>query len=175
MALLPPLRIWSINHIIAPHGITDIVHAHVHKQYPVLTAVYTGSTATGWLLHTGHNDIYLYSIFTILSIVHFRNDFVLPKWVLSTSVLLLMLQQSTIDSLLFYMLVVHVPNHYKMAWSYINKERIMTTVLLYSSGVWCDHFLWRTILAQPYFILSIMIGHILYQEYIHSNLRSANK
>ena len=95
MALLP-VRLWSINHIIAPHGITDIVHAHVNKQYSALVGAYAGSTTTGWLLHTTHNDLYLCGVFGVLSIVHFRNDFVLPKWILSTIVLALMVFSSYI-------------------------------------------------------------------------------
>ena len=166
MALLP-VRLWSINHIIAPHGITDIVHAHVNKQYPVLLGAYAGSTTTGWLLHTTHNDLYLCGVFGVLSIVHFRNDFVLPKWILSTIVLALMVVPSPVDALLFYMVALHVPNHYRMAWPYVAKEKLLTTVLLYGTGVWCDHFLVQTMVAQPYLILSLVIGHVVYQEFIH--------
>ena len=166
MAFIPP-RLWALNHIIAPHGITDVVHAQVYKQYPVLTVFYGGSTLTGWLLHSTQHDVFLYSIFGVLSIVHFRNDFVLPKWVLSSSTLLLMLQGSSLDALFFYMMVIHVPNHFRTAWSYVKKMPLLTLVLLSATGVWCDYYLLSELWNHPYLMISVMMGHILYQEFCH--------
>ena len=164
MAFLPP-RIWALNHIIAPHGITDIVHAHVYKQYPILALIYSGSTAGGWLLHSSHNDVCLYSLFGILSVVHFRHDFSFPKWVLSAITLVLMLQPSPLDSLYFYMVCVHVPNHYRMAWRYVKQQQFATLVLLWCSGIWCDSFLISSMVREPYAIVSVIIAHILYEEF----------
>ena len=160
--LLLPARIWALNHIIAPHGVTDLVHAHVYKQYPTLAAFYGGSTAAGWLLHTSHQDVWLYGLFGLLSLVHFRHDFYFfPNW---NSTLALVLQSPPLDALLFYMLFVHVPNHYRAAWPYIEKHRLPTLALILGTGVWCDFFLLSTMWNEMHFILSIIIGHVFYQE-----------
>ena len=164
MSLLP-LRIWTLNHIIAPHGVTDIVHAHVYQKYPTLLAFYGTSTTTGWLLHNSHNDVVLYSLFTVFTIVHFRHDFVYPKWILSSMVLMLMVQPSPLDALFFYMTFLHVPTHYRNAWSYIKLKQLLTLALLWGTSVWCDTFLLKCLWNQPFFIVSIMLGHIGYQEF----------
>jgi hypothetical protein len=160
--LLLPARIWALNHIIAPHGITDLVHAHVYKQYPTLAAFYGGSTTAGWILHANHHDVWLYGLFGILSLVHFRHDFYFfPNW---NATLVLMMQSSPLDAFLFYMVFAHVPNHFRMAWPYIEKHRLPTFALLMGAGAWCDCFLLNTLWNYPYWITSVIIGHILYQE-----------
>jgi hypothetical protein len=169
MAFLPT-RIWALNHIIAPHGITDIVHAHVYKQYPMLAVIYGGSAASGWLLHSSHHDIYLYSLFGILSVVHFRHDFNLPKWMLSLMLFALLLQPSPLDGIYVYMLCFHVPNHYRMAWHYVKQQQMATIFLLWVSAAWCDSFLISTMVREPYTITSIIIAHILYEEFVNTKL-----
>jgi hypothetical protein len=166
MTLLLPSKIWALKHVIAPHGITDIVHARVHQNYCSLVVVYGGSTAAGWLLHATHHDVWLYCIFAVSSVVHFRNDFVFPKWMLSTVVLTLMLQPSQIDAIFFYMMVLHVPNHYRAAWRYVKKQKCLTLGLLLATGFWCDAYLVGTLLENPTFILSIVVGHVVYQEFV---------
>jgi len=165
MTLFLPTKIWALNHVIAPHGITDIVHAHVHQKYRSLVVVYGGSTAAGWLLHANHQDFWLYCIFGVSSVVHFRHDFVFPKWMLSTMVLALLLQPSQVDAIFLYMMVLHVPNHYRAAWRYVKTQRWLTVGLLLATGVWCDAYLLGSLLENPTFILSIVVGHVVYQEF----------
>ena len=161
--LLLPVRILALNHIIAPHGITDLVHAHVSKQYPTLAAFYGGSAATGWLLHSTHHDPYLYGIFGLTSLVHFRNDFrFFPNWIATSAILA---KSHPLEALFLYMVLVHVPNHYRTAWPYIQKHRLPTLALILGMGIWSDFFLLRTLWNDPHWIFSVIIGHVLYQEY----------
>jgi hypothetical protein len=170
-----PIRIWTLNHVIAPHGITDIVHAQVHRRFPALLTVYGGSAGAGWLLHTTQQDCVLYGLFGLLSVVHFRNDFVFPKWTAALTTLALVVQPSPFDAVILYMLALHVPNHYRMAWPYICKQKYLTFALLFGTGVWCDSFLLSYMFNQPFFIVSIIMGHVVYQEcFVREDQASAN-
>jgi hypothetical protein len=167
--MLPPLlRSISMHYIIAPHGITDLVHAHLNKEYPRLVQCYAGSVSTGVLLHELHLDAVVYAGFFTLSTVHFRHDYKKVPWacgILSLAAFV----QNPLDFFFVYMVLVHVPNHYRTAWPYVSLAKMATAFLVLTTGVWSDAFLFNVAAAHPTWVASIVMGHVLYQEGINRN------
>lgn len=162
--MLPPwVRSVSMHYIIAPHGITDIVHAHLKKDYPRLVQCYAGSVSSGMLLHELHLDAVVYAGFLTLSVVHFRNDFKKTPW--SCGILsLAAFVQNPLDFFFVYMVLVHVPHHYRTAWSYVRLAKMATALLVAATGLWSDAYLFNVAATHPTWIASIVMGHVLYQE-----------
>lgn len=162
--MLPPLvRSISMHYIIAPHGITDIVHAHVKQEYPRLVQCYAGSVSTAMVLHELHLDAIVYAAFFALSVVHFRHDFKRAPWACSALSLTTFIKMP-LDFFFLYMVLVHVPNHYRTAWPYIKMAKMATAFFVAVTGLWSDAFLFNVVAAHPTCVASIVMGHVLYQE-----------
>tara|TARA_B100000900_G_scaffold415337_1_gene444862 strand:- start:400 stop:948 length:549 start_codon:yes stop_codon:yes gene_type:complete len=122
-----------IASIIAPHGVTDLVHAKQNKLLPQLYTInicsVLGSMGLNNNAHT-FADILFYSI----SIYHFRNDMPELKDIANKTTLsaLMIMSFFAIDPNLFlyYMVFIHVPNHYLMNWSTLKKNTIFSILLL---------------------------------------------
>ena len=168
--------------VIAPHGITDIIHAAKHNATTELVAWNGASLVSSWVL-SQHIPIILDEAFILASIIHFRHDMPvlgegllmrIPKYVLSGTLLFASIQYE--PNILFgYMVLSHVPNHYRMNWKFIKDEPyqniglvVAFSLLLVFSG---EYFPWMFD-SQLLFDMSkgIIIGHIIYNEKnIHSN------
>ena len=175
-----------INNIIIPHGMTDFIHAKLHRQIPQLCSIYASTTLcsvlmTPFLQYPEH----IHPFFLCASAIHFRTD--MPAWgqnrFSKSMVQLLQLLQSTlliglfsithnIEFFLLYMVVLHVPNHYRNAWSFIRKDLYST--ILSITGCQCTLLLLEHIwgpLMKPdisnHIPLPVQFGvvaHILYNE-----------
>ena len=122
-----------IASIIAPHGVTDLVHAKQNKLLPQLYTINICSVLGSMgLNHNAHTfaDILFYSI----SIYHFRNDMPELKDIANKTTLsaLMIMSFFAIDPNLFlyYMVLIHVPNHYLMNWNTLKKDTIFSIFLL---------------------------------------------
>ena len=159
-----------ISGIIAPHGMTDLFHSQQYNKTKELLLMNAGITAASFLLNTNNLSPILDSTFFISSIIHFRHDMPIinvPRYILSTSLILLSLQQP--DLFFLYMVALHVPNHYKNNWKYIefNKDKnlgilfLFTTLFLYITNKYND-------LIDVNFISTLsksgIISHIVYEE-----------
>lgn len=175
-----------LNNIIIPHGMTDFIHAKLHGQLPQLFSIYASTTVcsvlmTAFLQYPDH----IHPFFLCASAIHFRTD--MPAFgqtrLSNTSVQWLQFLQSTllvglfgithnIELFLLYMVLSHVPNHYRNTWSFIRKDLFGT--LLSITGCQFTIFLiehiWGPIMKPdisnhiPLPAQFGVIAHILYNE-----------
>lgn len=62
------------NIIIAPHGITDLIHAHHNDLIKPLLQIYGTTFTASQILHITHLDTATHILFAVASIAHFRHD-----------------------------------------------------------------------------------------------------
>ena len=173
MLLLKPLLMKHLTtSFIAPHGITDLIHAKNQEKMQELLTTYSTTIASSYLLSEIHMDSITNFTFFILSIVHFRNDMPeikgIPRYVWS----FLFLQFSIMNSpILFflYMMFIHVPNHYKMNWCELKKDPKLSLMIILSSTFFIELFgrdLHTLMLNDS--LMSVMKGiimsHVIYEE-----------
>jgi hypothetical protein len=170
--LVNPLYFQVMTKIIMPHGITDLVHCHQHHKHKTLIASYFGSIGIGHLLHTHNLDPIWNTVFISLTFLHFQHDFFfLPMYVRFPLIALILwgFQYFSITPFIFYMCFLHVPNHYRMAWNYLKSHTTQTIFLILATSLVSEKALSIDANIDMSFILSIVIGHILYEEIeIHS-------
>lgn len=165
----------SLSTIIAPHGMTDMMHANEYGLMRRLYEINVGAVISTHFLHIAHYEPVINTVFIVCSIAHFRHDMPVlekvPRYVLSTGLIPVFAKYDL--TFYIYMLLVHVPNHYNMNWKYIEPKLVVNIgililfTLLFSFGG--DIFF--QYLANEYFIdimKSVVIAHIVYEEtFIH--------
>ncbi len=164
-----------VSTIIAPHGITDIMHANEYGLMRRVYEIYASAVIGTHFLHVGHYEPIINAVFIVCSIAHFRHDMPVvekvPRYVLSTS--LIPMFAICNPTFYAYMIFIHVPNHYYMNWRYIEPKLVFNLGVLFAftlllSFGW-DIFFQRFV--TDYFIdimKSVVIAHIVYEEsYIH--------
>ena len=166
----------TMTSIIAPHGMTDLIHANKTNILPQLFTINAGSVLGGHALHvTSHTEI-LTAIFLICSVAHFRHDMPeivkIPKYWFSAAMLPMF--TTHIDLFYLYMLFIHVPNHYKMNWRYMQsniKNNVMFMIfatIVFSIG---GEIVFQSFMNDYMLDMSksVIIAHILYEEtFIHN-------
>jgi hypothetical protein len=149
--------------IILNHGITDIIHARTFHLFRPLIRVNLLSVFGVYIAPTQ----LIIPVFLGLSVIHFHRDFppFSKVFQMSSSVLLVASLFKTPYLLFYYMLGLHIPNHFRMSWRYCKYFPVETFVLLFLSGCFID-FITPFILSIRYFklVISVVIGHILYHE-----------
>lgn len=176
--------------IISPHGSTDLIHASQNGLVPKLMQIQAVNIFTTQLLQRLNQDKILDVIFYLLSALHFRHDFITVKNY-SKSILLFALfslpevvfmwfvvgipKFSLNDVLLFYMTFLHVPNHYRMSWNFIKKQKRVTVFLVglfstlllkFGNSVEFSNININIINI----VKSFVISHIMYNEiYVHKS------
>jgi len=167
--------------VIAPHGITDIMHAGQKKKIPQLLQIQVATTAGIEIFQWLHQDKLIYLLFFLSSVAHFRHDMPtisnIPRYVCSAFFLAATIYYSYPDLFLLYMAFIHVPNHYRMSVPFLKKEKVQTTMILVGTTLafWSaipiiDSLdMWKNIQIQN-IAISIIISHIFYQEkFVHSS------
>lgn len=168
--LIPnPIVKKIITGIIAPHGITDIVHAKQNNLLPQLYTINILSLLGTWGLEINMNSI-LNILFFGMSIYHFRNDMPEIKCCNQTVLSAMMLLSFFLINpsiFLYYMIFIHVPNHYLMNWNVLSKEKKLSIVLI-SITTAISMILGNTYLIENEFVDTIakglIISHIIYEE-----------
>ena len=161
-----------ITGIIAPHGITDLIHAKQEKLLPELYTINIFTTLGIFGIDKYHGlDILINTLFIVSSIYHFRHDMpkidnIINKTCLST----LMLSYSiAVDYklLLYFMCLFHVPNHYFMNKKVLNNNKklsflAISIITILSIIIGNTHFI-QTHIAD---IIGkgLIISHIIYEE-----------
>lgn len=162
------------NLIIAPHGITDIGHSILTKNTNSLFKIY-GSNFLVTNIISKHK--YSYQIMNVLlfvsTVIHFRHD--IPKITFNNIfipryIFIILLLGFTINYpnyLIYYMVLFHVPNHFKLNNFHIKKMKFFNILLYFLFGLLSftlsNRINFDNILLKNY-IISIIFSHVLYQE-----------
>jgi hypothetical protein len=172
--------------IIAPHGITDIGHSILTKNSINLLKIYGINLSLTSLINQLQNSIDISNILLLgFSIVHFRHDFPkssifniqIPKYIYS-SLFLVSLNYVSSELLFYYMLLIHVPNHFKLNNFHIKDLKFFNIFLYFLFGLFCFQFDTQLLNDENNlnFVKSIIISHILYQElYVLQNNKLLNQ
>jgi len=176
--MIPIIHKHLITSIIAPHGITDLIHAVQNNTTNQLIYFNSASILSSSLLSVNNPEI-LNNLFILSSIIHFRHDMpninIIPNYIFSS----LLLKSAIVfnhNILFFYMLLSHIPNHYKTNWIYIKQNTFINVSFIFFFTI----FLTYIGLTYPYLYNSkiifdiskgIVISHVIYNEiYIHKNI-----
>lgn len=164
--------------LIAPHGMTDLVHAKQYNLTPELYKINLLTTTSHALIHLVDIPYLLNILFVGMSIVHFRRDFPriknIPRFVLSSIFLLFSLSKP--ELFFSYMTFIHVPHHYSLNWKYLKKNPLFSIISLGIStffSLLLSHN-YGTIIYKNHLVLNIIKGiivsHIIYEEtYLYEN------
>jgi hypothetical protein len=160
---------FLLSGIVAPHGITDIIHAHHHKTYTSLCTYYSSSILGSYLLSFTHHSDFLVAILCFASCFHFRRDFGFIKnnvigYGCTIATIYGMIQYP--NPLFYtYMCALHVPHHYYMARSYVKQYIPITLCLIIATGL-VTYPNTNLSLSSPLFAIAtgIILGHISYGE-----------
>ena len=173
MKLVP----FLINTVIAPHGITDIGHSIITDNSNNLLKIYGINFAiTNLLINNLENNNLMTILLLSSTIIHFRYDFPkisfnnyqIPRYLL-VSVSLLLFHAINSDLLIYYMVLFHVPNHFKLNDFHIRKLKLFNILIYFFTGALClyidnnYHEVFNNINIINN-IESIIISHVLYQE-----------
>lgn len=163
--------------VIAPHGMTDLIHAENNNKVMQLFRINILCVASSMLFHIANFDTLTNILFMTSSAIHFRHDFPIKNEFLklcASSFLVLNAQKIGMDIFILYMCFIHVPNHYTIyknmikenfskSFSYILICAIVTTFYFYSNG--------ELMYDENVFTISkaLIISHILYEELYTKN------
>jgi hypothetical protein len=173
----------AVSGVISPHGMTDYIHAKKFGFLNELYRIHLSMAVGGFVLNHCQLHIIIQSTFLIASIVHFRNDMPLieikntnSKWLqlLFSTVFVGSLHFVPIEYFVLYMLFIHTPNHYRLAWNYIKDNLEETACLVIGVGAMMSQFnnIDNIPLNLIAFIQTLVISHIVYQEkYVFSEYR----
>jgi hypothetical protein len=166
--------------IIAPHGITDLIHAILNKKMNTLIIINILSISTFYIL----SKLKLYKInvdmFLLGSIIHFQRDFFIFKnKILQYLFSSIIVYSNYINNkiIYFYLLLFHVPIHYLQSFNFlINKPYLSFFIISF-----CTYL---SVMSSYFFIdetknkysnliqeltKGIIIAHVLYQEkFVHN-------
>jgi hypothetical protein len=135
----------AILGVISPHGSTDIIHASQNGLVPKLFQIQAVNVFITQSLQQLDQGRILDVAFFFLSAMHFRHDFRLVKSVPKAAFILFLFNVPEFaitwflcgvpefnlkDIFLFYMTMIHVPNHYRMSWKFIKKQKRVTALLV---------------------------------------------
>ena len=182
--ILPSYHIKNkiLSGIVAPHGITDLIHATQTNKTQELLSLNTFCVLTSFGFSQNDITIGILNIaFVGTSIVHFRHDFPilykknyqeLQRVVLSfVSITLFIINHNLF---FYYMCLIHVPNHYYFNRRIINKNRVVNLSFILSFALLLFLFGAHDIAFHPYLYplyKGVVISHIIYQEaYVHNSL-----
>lgn len=167
--LLPWITKHLTTTIIAPHGITDLIHAQQNNNTMNLMQTYAITNSAILLLNQIHFEPMINILLFFGSVVHFKKDFPVKNNDILTGLLLLYFIFLDNESLFIYLTCLHVPNHYKLNWKYLIQNKtfsllvvgITTIVFHYFGDYYFDLF------QNPFYmdiIKGIILSHIIYEE-----------
>ena len=171
LLLSKPFVAKAVSCIIAPHGMTDYIHAKKFGYLEELYKINLSMIASGLLLNRCNMYYIIQTCFLLASVIHFRNDMPL---ILNNKKLQVVFSTIFVGSMHFipseyfvlYMLFVHVPNHYRLAWNYVKDNLEETIFLIISIGAILskinkiDNFSLDLLTC----VHTLVISHIIYQE-----------
>jgi len=178
----------AILGIISPHGSTDIIHASQNGLVPKLFQIQAVNILITQSLQQLNQGKILDVIFFFLSAVHFRHDLQLLNKIPKAALIIILFnipefaitwflcgvpEFNVKSMLLFYMTMIHVPNHYHMSWSFIKKQKRLTALVVgFVTFIFLQfgkYFDMNNISVKIMNLAkAFVISHIIYNErYIH--------
>ena len=163
--------------VIAPHGMTDLIHAENNNKIMQLFRINILCVASSMIFHFADFDTLTNILFMTSSAIHFRHDFPVKNEFLklcASSFLVLNAQNIGIEAFILYMCFIHVPNHYTIyknmikehfskSFTYISMCAIISTLYFYSnSNIMYDENIFTISKA-------LIISHIIYEELYTKN------
>lgn len=169
---LAPITKFLTTSIIAPHGITDLVHAEENNNIPTLLNTYICTNTFVFFLNNIQQENLINILLFIGSVIHFRRDIPIKNIInksVFTSLMLLYFIFFDENSIYFYLTLIHVPNHYALNWSYLKKNKLLTGLVLslttlvsiYFGNKYYDSY------SDPFIfdmIKGVILSHIMYEE-----------
>tara|TARA_B100001175_G_C19432818_1_gene602036 strand:- start:120 stop:659 length:540 start_codon:yes stop_codon:yes gene_type:complete len=168
--------------IIAPHGVTDISHSiQTNNQLNLLKINTFMIGGTNFIINNYNYDDILNLLFFASTIIHFRHDmpkininnYFIPRYLLC-SLMILFFSVIGFDYLIYYMILFHVPNHYKFNKDVLindfNKNIMLITIVSLIS-LYFDYYLSINFDSNiSNLVKAIIISHVIYQEkYVMNN------
>lgn len=173
--LIKPIVANFINTaIIAPHGVTDLIHALQFNRLQPLYAINLATTATfAFMGHAGLSDLANIS-FILASLLHFRHDVPLEnkfmQYAIISAIIVAGIQNT--DIFYLYMILRHVPRHYAENWKFMEKFPLFTILLLSITTFATMKMESIMPMDETHFdlIKGVIVAHIIYEEkYIHGD------
>ena len=169
---------FVFSSVVAPHGLTDYLHASSTRNMKALVALYTTSCGCNFILPARLDNI----MFLLLSVAHFRHDLgsydptlkSIHRWIYS-GLVVFCLQGAPFqyDLLTFYMTCIHVPLHYErhIQRAEIYKPFLFLWLILYGATAGATYICFETFFNSNEFttntitlVRGIIMAHILYEE-----------
>ena len=176
--IFPNILKYSTAIIIAPHGITDMIHAQQNNLSHYLIPIHFLSTSFFFILSKFNLSHIGFQIFLIASVFHFQRDFFILKNIFLQfifSSIVVYCNYISPSIVFFYLLFCHVPNHYIQSWNFLKlnpyKSFFIISIFTFLS-INITHFCLNDNSNKSFIeniIKGIIIGHIIYQEkFIHN-------
>tara|TARA_B100000123_G_scaffold245029_1_gene200682 strand:- start:217 stop:753 length:537 start_codon:yes stop_codon:yes gene_type:complete len=156
--------------VIAPHGITDLVHAIQNNKINEINKIYVATTGSVVLLDIFDQHFLIEFLFFVFSIIHFQHDVPLNnktmRYFITSSMLLTCILYDP-NLLYFYLTFIHVPQHYKTNWNMLHKTKELSIFIIstttFASLLFINELSFENTFSID-LIKGIIISHIIYQE-----------
>lgn len=162
---------YTTTGLIAPHGMTDYIHAFKNNTLLELNGLYALTTGSFVLLDQIDQSMLINILFIFSSIFHFQRDIPLQnksQRCFTITMFFLFCFLVNTEFLLYYMSFIHVPNHYKINWDLMKKLPLQSVGLL-STSTFIIMFLGQQFYIENNMLMNdvlkgIIVSHILYEE-----------
>ena len=161
-----------ISTVIAPHGMTDLIHAKENKLMPDLFRINLLCIGAACLGDFMHLPQLINLCFVTASMIHFRHD--MPKiqnipQILFSTLLVLNFSKIGIPLFLLYMCFIHVPNHYRHYSGLFEKHGLLLTSILANATfvfayMTLNHADLLASSLMDCLVKMIIVSHIVYEE-----------
>lgn len=163
--------------VIAPHGITDLIHAEENNKLIQLFRINILSFAGSIILHLINLDNLTNFMFMISSAIHFRHDFPTKNnliKILGSSLLVLNTKIIGVELFIIYMCFIHVPNHYRIYQNLIKENMMRSCVYILLVAIVSTYLIFSDVSMienENVYTISkaLIISHVIYEELYTKN------
>jgi len=163
--------------VVAPHGMTDLIHAENNDKVLPLFRINLLCAAGAMIIHMMNMDIMTNVAFMSSSAIHFRHDFPVKNEFLklcASSVLVLNAQQIGAELFMCYMCFIHVPNHYKTYEPMIKANYVKSCLYIGLCAIVATFYFYSdpNIMQNENLVVlsqALIISHIIYEELYTKN------
>ena len=165
--------------VVAPHGITDYIHALNNNNLAILSSINILSILFFYSLNFFNKRKFINLLFVSSSVIHFRRDFHILnnkflQYLFSSIIVYVNIFSDKI--IYFYLTLFHVPNHYINVWNdlVIDKYKSFFIISLFTSfSLITSYYLVDEIRMKNDLLKDILKGfivaHVIYQEkFVHN-------
>lgn len=169
--------------VIAPHGMTDLIHAEENNKVFQLLRINAICVASCVILHCAKLDIATNLIFMTSSALHFRHDYPIKNnflKILLSSLFVLNSQSIGVEIFILYMCFIHVPNHYNIYKELIQDNFKKSFTYLATAGTISTMLMTKypqMMYDENVYTVSkaLIISHIIYEEIYTKNNTNIEK